>query len=50
MSDRLDLAVLMGGGTREHEISLATGAAVADALRESGTACGGSNSRRRMSV
>lgn len=36
MSDALTLAVLMGGGTREHEISLLTGNAVADALERSG--------------
>lgn len=36
MSDALDLAVLMGGGTREHEVSLATGTAVADALDRAG--------------
>ena len=32
----LTTAVLMGGGTREHDISLATGAAVADALDRRG--------------
>ena len=32
MSGPLHVAVLMGGGTSEHEISLLTGAAVADAL------------------
>lgn len=36
MTAPLDLAVLMGGGTREHEVSLSTGTAVADALDRCG--------------
>ena len=36
MSAPLHLAVLMGGGTSEHEISLSTGSAVADALLQRG--------------